>query len=133
MVRSRKTQCEKCAGLCCRYFAFPIETPESRSDYDDVRWFLCHEGVAIFVSEGDWYIEIKNKCRHLSEKDNRCLIYEKRPKICRGYRHSDCDLIEDEYDFELYFTNDHQMEEYMKVLFDNMKKEKQANKAKLRK
>ena len=133
MARSRKTQCDKCAGLCCRYFAFPIETPESRSDYDDIRWFLCHEGIAVFVSEGDWYIEIKNKCRHLSEKDNKCLIYEKRPKICRGYRHSACDLIEDEYDFELYFTEDRQMEEYMKVLFDNKKKEKQADKAKLRK
>jgi Fe-S-cluster containining protein len=133
MARRNSDQCENCAGLCCRYFAFPIDTPESRSDYDDIRWFLCHEDIAVYVKDGDWYIEIKNKCRHLSDKDNKCMIYQKRPKVCRGYRHEECDYLEDEYDFDLYFTNDKQMEEYMKVRFDNRTREKQTNLAKARK
>ena len=120
-----KSQCEKCTGLCCRYFALPIETPETRDDFDDIRWYLCHKDVTVFVEDGDWYVNIKNKCRHLSEKDYRCLIYEKRPKICRKYKHADCDFVEGEYDYELHFTNDKEMEEYIRIKFDNNVNEKQ--------
>lgn len=120
-----KNQCEKCTGLCCRYFALPIETPETRDDFDDIRWYLCHRDVTVFVEDGDWYVSIKNECRHLSKKDHRCTIYEKRPKICRKYKHSDCDFVEGEYDYELHFTSDQDMEEYMKIKFDNNVQEKQ--------
>jgi len=112
-------QCDKCTGLCCRYFALPIDTPETREDYDDIRWFLCHKNVSVFVENGDWYICIKNKCKYLSENDYRCKIYDKRPRICRQYSHKDCDFVEGEYDFELHFTNDKQMEEYIKMKFDS--------------
>ena len=129
---AKKGQCEKCTGLCCRYFALPIETPEEKGDYDDIRWYLCHKDVTVFVEGGDWYLNIKNKCRHLSDKDNRCLIYEKRPKICRGYNHSDCDYVEGHYDYELHFTNDKQMEEYIKIKFGNNVSEKKKLKNKKR-
>ena len=115
----KKNQCDECTGLCCRYFALPIETPEDKGDYDDIRWFLCHKGITVFVEDGDWYINIKNKCRHFSEKDNLCRIYSKRPRICRQYRHKDCDYVEGEYDYELHFTSDKQMEEYIKTKFGN--------------
>jgi len=131
---TKKSQCEKCTGLCCRYFALPIDTPEDKGDYEDIRWFLCHEDITVFVEDGDWYINIKNKCSHLSEKDNRCRIYNNRPRICRGYRHGDCDFVEGEYDYELHFINDKQMEEYIKIKFGNnvaeMQKAKKANKRK---
>ena len=124
-----KNQCDKCKGLCCRYFALPIATPEDKDDFDDIRWYLCHKDVTVFVEDGDWYINIKNKCNNL-DKNNRCGIYDKRPKICRGYRHSDCDYVEGEYDYELHFTNDKQMEEYIKIKFDNNVKEKSQPKKK---
>jgi len=120
---ARKTQCDNCNGLCCRYFALPIDTPADKADYDDIRWFLCHKGITVFVEDGDWYINIKNKCRHLT-KDNKCAIYNKRPKICRDYSHKDCDFVEGEYDYELHFTNDKQMAEYIKIKFGNNIKEK---------
>lgn len=116
---AKKSQCVKCTGLCCRYFALPIETPEDKDDYDDIRWYLCHKDITVFVEEGDWYLNIKNKCKHLSEKDYRCRIYDKRPNICRKYRHADCDFVEGEYDYELHFTDDKQMQEYIKIKFDN--------------
>ncbi len=112
---AKKVLCDKCSGLCCRYFALPIETPEDKGDYDDIRWYLCHKNTTVFVEDGDWYINIKNKCKHFSEKDNRCEIYDKRPRICRQYSHKNCDFVEGEYDYELHFTNDKQMEEYMKI------------------
>lgn len=127
----KKSLCNKCPGLCCRYFALPIDTPETKEDYDDIRWYLCHKGITVFVEDGDWYINIKNRCRHLSENGRRCGIYPKRPKICRGYRTRDCDYTEGEYDFKLHFTNDKQMQEYIKIKFDNNVGEKRkANKLK---
>ena len=129
----KKNQCDKCIGLCCRYFALPIETPEDKEDYDDIRWYLCHKDISVFVEEGDWYININNKCRNLSVKDNSCRIYSKRPRICRGYRHSDCDYVEGEYDYELHFTSARQMEEYIKIKFDNNVTEKQKTKKKKKK
>lgn len=120
----KKSLCNKCTGLCCRYMALPIETPEDREDYDDIRWYLCHENVAVFVEDSEWYINVKNKCKYIAEDDYRCLIYDKRPKICRGYKHNDCELTDGEYDYELHFTDAEQMTEYMKIKFDNNKKEK---------
>jgi len=125
--KSSGDQCKKCTGLCCRYFALPIETPEDREDYDDIRWYLCHEDVTVFVEDDDWYVNIKNKCRHLMD-GNACEIYKTRPKICRGYRHKDCDYVDGEYDYELHFANDKDMEEYMKVKFDNNVIEKRKDK-----
>lgn len=125
-----KITCDKCRGLCCRYFALPIETPDDWDDYDDIRWYLCHKDVTVFVEDGDWYINIKNKCNHLSEKDYKCRIYKERPRICRGYKTADCDLIEGEYDYELHFTDDKQMAEYMKIKFGNNVTEKKKNKGK---
>ena len=134
----KKDLCRKCTGLCCRYFAHPIEDPEDWDDYDDIRWYLCHEDVTVFLEDGDWYINIKNKCNHLSEKDHKCLIYDKRPKICRGYKTEDCDYTGYNYDYELHFQNDHQMEEYMKIKFgekvlDKLEPKKRKKKKKKKK
>jgi Fe-S-cluster containining protein len=128
-----KNQCDKCTGLCCRYFALPIDTPEDKGDYDDIRWFLCHKNITVFVEDGDWYINIKNKCKHFSVKDNRCQIYNKRPRICRQYKHKDCDYVEGKYNYELHFTSAKQMEEYIKIKFDNNITEKQKQKKKRKK
>ncbi|TFG48768.1 MAG: YkgJ family cysteine cluster protein, partial [Candidatus Brocadiia bacterium] len=111
---AKKVLCDKCTGLCCRYFALPLETPEDRADYDDIRWYLCHENVTVFVEDGDWYINVMNKCRHLSDVDFKCHNYSNRPKICSKYSMDDCDLTQGEYDYEMHFTDDKQMEEYIK-------------------
>ena len=124
---AKKVLCDKCTGLCCRYFALPIDTPEDKG------WFLCHKGITVFVEKGDWYINIKNKCQHLSEKDYRCKIYKKRPRICRYYSHKTCDLVEGEYDYDLHFTSDKQMEEYIKIKFGNNVTEKQKSKKRKKK
>src|SRR4030042_6697863 len=96
-----KNQCQRCTGLCCRYFALPIETPKTKEDYDDIRWYLCHEDISVFVEKGDWYLSIKNTCRHLSEEPHKCEIYERRPRICRRYKHPDCAFVQGEDAYEL--------------------------------
>ncbi len=109
--------CAKCTGLCCRYFALQLDTPEDWDDYDNIRWYLSHEHTTVFVEDGHWFLNINNKCRYLSEDNHRCQNYTLRPKICRGYTTKNCDIVSDEYDYELHFTNDKQMEEYMRIKF----------------
>ena len=46
---------------------------------------------------------------------------------------SDCDFIEGEYDYELHFVDDKQMEEYIKIKFGNNVTEKQRRKKKKKK
>jgi len=129
------TECQKCHGKCCRYFAQPIETPEDWDDFDDIRWYLCHENVSVFVEDGDWYLNVENKCRYLSEKDYRCQNYEMRPAICRKYDTDGCDLTGDDYGYELHFLDDKSMEEYMKIkfgakVFEKLEPKKKKKKAK---
>jgi Fe-S-cluster containining protein len=130
--------CTKCTGLCCRYFALPLDNPEEWKDYDDIRWYLCHENTSVFVEDGQWYLNVDTKCRYLSSDNHRCEIYQMRPKICRKYDTDKCDLSGHDYGYELHFTNDKQMEEYMRIkfggkVFDKLETPKKKSKKKSKK
>ncbi len=103
--------CDKCAALCCRYFALPIETPETRKQFDDVRWYLVHQNCAVFIEKKTWYLAVMAKCKHLQD-DNLCGIYETRPRICREYTTDNCDYHGGEYDYDKLFTSAEQLWEY---------------------
>jgi Fe-S-cluster containining protein len=96
--------CDSCAALCCRYFALPIDNPETRRDFDNIRWYLVHENVVVFVEKKQWYIGIMNRCKNL-QPDNRCGIYETRPMICRSYSTDNCDYHGGDYNYERLFTS----------------------------
>src|SRR5438105_11390276 len=103
--------CDKCAALCCRYFALPIDNPRKACDYDNIRWYLLHENVVVFIEKRQWYIGILSRCKHL-QSDNRCGIYETRPRICRKYSTDNCDYHGGEYNFDILFTSGEQLAEY---------------------
>jgi len=105
--------CEHCVGMCCRYIALPIDTPVERADFDDLRWYLLHEGVAIFVEDGDWYIHFTAPCRHL-RPDFRCAIYRRRPRICRQYAADACDYHSGDYGWEQHFTCPEHLDAYVR-------------------
>ena len=113
---TKKNPCQRCTGLCCRYFALPIDNPDEWKDYDDIRWYLSHENVTVFVEDGQWHLNVNSPCRHL-DAAHRCSNYTMRPKICRKYKTDDCDLTGGDYGYELHFTDDKQMEEYMRIKF----------------
>ena len=110
-MAKEKGDCKKCRGLCCRYFGLPIDTPETPGDFDDIRWYLLHKDTEVYVSDGDWYLNVKNICKHL-RADYSCAIYDTRPRICRQYATKDCDTTSDEYDHEHHFYSAEQLEEY---------------------
>ena len=105
--------CDKCSALCCRYFVLEIDTPETRRAYDDIRWYLIHENVFVFIEKKKWYLGIYSRCKHL-QVDNRCGIYETRPKICREYSTDNCDYHGGEYDWDILFSSAEQLERYGK-------------------
>jgi Fe-S-cluster containining protein len=106
--------CEHCTAACCRYVALPIETPTERSDFDDIRWYLLHENISVFVEDGDWYISMQTSCRHIAP-DGRCLIYPRRPRICRKYTTENCDYHSGDYGWEAHFTCPEHLEEYLRA------------------
>lgn len=103
--------CEHCTGLCCRYVALPLENPTTRRDFDDIRWFVMHEGVSVFCEEGDWFVQFASRCDSLRD-DNLCSIYDTRPQICREYEAGECDYQGGDYSYELRFTTPEQVEAY---------------------
>lgn len=113
--------CDQCAGLCCRYFALPLDNPKTARDYDDIRWYLCHENVVVFIEAKQWYIGIMSRCKHLLA-DNRCGIYPTRPQVCREYSTDNCDYHGGEYDFERLFTSAEQLQEYARQKLKSRRK-----------
>lgn len=103
--------CEHCAAACCRYLALPLDKPENKRDYDDIRWYLMHEGITVFVDDGDWYVQFQARCRNLGA-DNLCMIYETRPHICREYEPGDCDYSSGAYGYDHLFTHPNQLEDH---------------------
>jgi Fe-S-cluster containining protein len=106
--------CEYCTAKCCRYFALPIEAPESFEDFEYMRWFLLHDRATVFKEDDDWYLLVHTQCRHLQD-DNRCGIYETRPKVCRDYSTKDCEY-EDDWTYDFYLETSEQVGEYMEAV-----------------
>jgi Fe-S-cluster containining protein len=123
-------QCASCDAKCCRYFCLQIDTPEDYDEYENIRWYLCHEGVTVHVDEGDWYLSISNPCRKL-RGDGRCEIYEDRPLICRSYSPDGCDASGGDYDYDELFETPEAFDEYVrrtmgKVAYNMARKKQRA-------
>ena len=102
------SKCSLCTALCCSYFALEIDTPEEPEDFENLRWYILHEDVNIFVDDGDWYLQIFRKCTWL--QDNKCGHYEDRPTICREYSDEACDY--DGVESDRVFRNIEELDAY---------------------
>ncbi len=106
--------CDYCTAKCCKYFALPMEKPKTRKDFDYIRWFLLHDRATVFIEGKTWYLLVHTDCKHL-QSDNRCGIYETRPRICREYSTKDCEY-DDSFVYDHYFETSEQVEEYMEAV-----------------
>jgi len=106
--------CDHCTGLCCRYFALPIDTPVDRNDYENIRWYMLHGDVSIFVDDDNWYLLIHNACDQL-DHSNRCGIYDNRPTLCRSYSTANCEFDNDAC-YDRLFERPEQIQEYADAL-----------------
>ena len=114
-IPSDANLCEYCTAKCCRYFALPIDEPETFREYEFIRWFLLHERASVFVEDDTWYLLVHTVCKHLQD-DHRSGIYETRPQICREYTTDGCEY-EDSWTYDHYFETAEQVHEYAEALF----------------
>ncbi len=109
--------CMKCGGKCCRYFALEIDEPEDFDDFDSIRWYLYHGSNYVFVEEGKWYLCVTTHCRNL-DGNRRCLVYDRRPLICREHDASECEFEDEmEWNYDRCFRTPEEVEKYMRKQF----------------
>jgi len=84
-------KCKQC-GDCCKKVYFPL------FDRDHAEWALYH-GFRCFTIEGtgEYRVMIERRCKKL--QDNKCIIYDKRPMMCKAYT---CEAVKDKYFKEIF-------------------------------
>lgn len=81
--------CGDC-DACCKYVSVEIDKPVTKTEVEDVKFYLYHKGVSVYIDEeNDWYILFESKCDKLNS-NGACTIYEDRPPICRNYERDSC-------------------------------------------
>lgn len=113
--------CKKCDARCCKYFALQIDTPKAKDEFENIRWYIAHKGVSIYVDKRKWFMEIKNKCAFLGD-DNKCTIYDKRPLICREHSTKDCEFIAGDFEHDHVFNKVKEFDEYLDNRFKKTKR-----------
>lgn len=105
--------CARCPALCCNYVSTEIDVPTTRRDFDNIRWYLLHPGVRVYVEDdtGSWFIQFVSRCRFLGEHD-LCTNYEARPQICRDLEPTVCEFAQGPGDRYL-FTGIEEFERWM--------------------
>lgn len=108
-----KNQCGDCIpAKCCMYFSVEIDEPEDMDDWDDMLWIMAHRDAQIYNNDDRWYVLINNPCRFY-DPVRGCLIYPRRPRICRAHTWEDCEF-DDEYNFDLHFHSYEELERYIR-------------------
>lgn len=121
ILKDTSSLCDQCVALCCRYFAFEIDKPTTKRDFEDLRWYILHQDTIVFVEAGRWYLQINRPCKALLP-DNRCGVYENRPTICSEYTTKNCDWHGDDYDYDHLFTEPEQIQRFGKEFLAEKRK-----------
>lgn len=100
-------ECQTCGARCCRYITVAIKKPRARVDVEEVRWFLAHKNVCVYIDadDGSWNVQFHTDCRHL-DGANRCRIHSRRYDICRDHDPEDCEASEAEATDTMFHTTD---------------------------
>jgi len=117
--------CEGCGAKCCKYVAMEIDAPEDKNDFENIKWYVAHKNISVFVEEdGTWNIEFVTPCQYLTE-DSKCSIHEEfnknpevsRPAICKNFSIDQCPQ-HNEYKEDYRFENIKDIEKYITEVFD---------------
>lgn len=103
-----------CAGCdrCCQYVALQIDKPVDKADFEQIRWYVLHRGVSVYIDERrDWYIQFETKCDWLN--DGACTHYELRPQLCRDYSVETCERYGDGPGYARLISNEAELEAYL--------------------
>ncbi|MDA3836762.1 MAG: hypothetical protein PF542_04015 [Nanoarchaeota archaeon] len=117
--------CATCDAACCKYVAMEIDCPEDLGDFENIKWYVAHENIRVFVEDDNsWNIEFITPCKYLIE-DNKCKLHEefvdepevKRPAICKEFGVDACPHHND-YTEKYEFTSIEDVERYLSDVFE---------------
>jgi len=99
--------CTACGAKCCRYVVVEIDKPRAKIDCEEIRWFLAHENVLVYIDGDDrtWNVQFDTPCRHL-DANNRCTIYGRRFEICRDHDPETCEVSDGEQTDTVFRTTE---------------------------
>ena len=109
--------CSKCDGHCCKYITIQIDEPEDNIDFEELKWFLCHEHIIVYIDhDNEWCVEVKTPCKFQDPKTNLCTNYEKRPTACAEHETHECEG-NDEHDpyYKIKFKTSEDIDAYKKL------------------
>jgi len=107
-VKSDKENFNLCKGCtkCCEYIAIQLDEPEDIEAFDNIRWYLYHKNVRVFVTdEDDWFVQFLTPCKAISPIDGKCMAYAKRPSICRDHKQETCEKYAQESEEKVSFID----------------------------
>jgi Fe-S-cluster containining protein len=88
--RTGLVPCLSCTQ-CCQYVAVEIDTPETRAEFDNIRWYLYHAGIEVYIDHDEaWNVLFHSKCENLLP-DGKCSVYDTRPNLCREFDAETCE------------------------------------------
>jgi uncharacterized protein len=106
------TVCTKlCGARCCRYITVTVPAPRSEDDWDEVRWWLAHEGVMVTHDEDGWMLHVRTPCTNL-RPDNACGVYPDHMLACQEYDPSDCEYT-GEVPFDVLLEREADLADYL--------------------
>ncbi len=112
--KNEENPCHGCTK-CCEYVALEIDTPEDKNDFGQIRWFLTHKDVWVFIDNDDsWNLQFNTPCEKIGDA-GWCDIYDERPTICRGYTSDNCDKNGAGDSFKLLWKNLEEFDEWLKI------------------
>ncbi len=92
---------EDCGARCCRYLTVAVSPPRARDDWDEMRWWLAHEGVLVTKDEDGWMLHVDTRCGNL-DHDRTCRIHPHHMKTCKDYDAAICEFTGPlDYDLQL--------------------------------
>ncbi len=86
--------CTGCGAWCCKTLMFPFARPAARRNLDYLQFVLGFPGLEVVVSDGEWMLAVRTRCRHLTP-DNRCGVFgqPERPSLCRYFDATGCSYV----------------------------------------
>ena len=103
-------ECAKCPALCCHDFVQPIDKPKTDDDIFELKWELQYDTIRVFIRSRRWYRIVAGRCLYLDD-DDRCTIYERRPKRCRQLGPPECEARGDF--FEVMISTPEELNEHL--------------------
>jgi len=115
---------DKCRSMCCTGISVPIDRPKNKTDIEELRFYLIHKNIEVYINNRRWYILVNEKCKNLG-RNFLCKDYERRPLICRKHTNDECEYWGDYFDIR--FGDEKELLAYLD------KKKKKAKKKTVRK